>query len=251
MTISCIIQARVGSSRLPRKILSKVTGKEILLHVIERVLRSSMIDEVIVATTTSPNDSFVADLIHNLNHEKVSVFRGSEDDVLDRYYQAAKIKNSDVIVRITSDCPLIDWELLDRMVKKFAEGNYDYVSNVLTKRTYPRGLDVEVFSFSILKKMWGTCREKREREHVTTYVRENPSLFKTFNFEQETDLSNLRWTVDEEDDLKLIRLIYDALYLRNPDFKTSDILNLIKERPELATMNIHIEQKKNIQSEAN
>jgi spore coat polysaccharide biosynthesis protein SpsF len=228
-----------------------VSDKELLLHVIERVLRSSRIDEIIVATTISPNDSQVENLIDNFDHEKVSVFRGSEEDVLDRYYQAAKNRNSDIIVRITSDCPLIDWELLDHMVREFVEGGYDYISNVLTKRTYPRGLDVEVFSFSVLKKIWESCLKKREREHVTTYVRENPSEFKTLNFEQETDLSELRWTVDEEDDLKLIRLIYDELYYRNPAFKTNDVLDLIKKRPELATMNTHVEQKKNIQSEAN
>ncbi|MHA2143232.1 MAG: cytidylyltransferase domain-containing protein [Candidatus Thorarchaeota archaeon] len=243
MRISCIIQARTGSTRLPNKILQEVSGKQILVHVVERVLRSSRIDEVIVATTTNLADRQIVNLVENLDHERVSVYCGSEEDVLDRYYQAALNRNSDVIVRITSDCPLIDWELLDRMVIKFVDGGYDYISNVLTKRTYPRGLDVEVFSFSVLKKMWESREKKREREHVTTYVRENPSAFKTLNFEQDTDLSDLRWTVDEEDDLSLIRMIYKELYHRNPDFKTSDILELIKKKPELATMNIHVEQK--------
>ena len=250
MKIACIIQARVGSTRLPNKILLKVSNKEILIHVVERVLRATRIDEVIVATTTSQNDKLVVDLIENFNHEKVSTFSGSEEDVLDRYYQAAKKNSSDVVIRITSDCPLIDWELLDHMVNIFVDGNYDYISNVHTKRTYPRGLDVEVFSFSVLKKMWKSCDKKREREHVTTYVRENPSLFKTMNIQQDIDLSHLRWTVDEDDDLKLVRIIYEELY-HNPNFKTEDILELIKKRPELATMNKHVEQKKNIQSEEN
>ncbi|MHA1169619.1 MAG: cytidylyltransferase domain-containing protein [Candidatus Hodarchaeales archaeon] len=250
MKIACIIQARVGSTRLPNKILLKVSNKEILLHVVERVLRATRIDEVIVATTTSQYDELVVDLIENLNHEKVSTYSGSEEDVLDRYYQSAKKSSADVVIRITSDCPLIDWELLDYMVNIFVDGDYDYISNVLTKRTYPRGLDVEVFSFSILEKMWETCEKKREREHVTTYVRENPSLFKTMNIQQDVDLSHLRWTVDEDDDLKLVRIIYEELY-QNPNFKTEDILELIKKRPELATMNKHVEQKKNIQSEAN
>jgi spore coat polysaccharide biosynthesis protein SpsF len=251
MKISCIIQARVGSTRLPSKILLDVSGKEILTHVLERVLRATKIDDVVVATTTNSIDSRVVDLAQNFGHERVFVYRGSEEDVLDRYYQAAKMRDSDVVVRITSDCPLIDWELLDNVVHEFDKGDYDYVSNVLTKRTYPRGLDVEVFSIAVLENMWKSCDKKREREHVTTYVRENPSLFKTMNYEQETDLSDLRWTVDEEDDLKLIKIIYEELYHRKPDFNTEDILELIKERPELATMNKHVEQKKNIQSEAN
>ncbi|MGY5871402.1 MAG: glycosyltransferase family protein [Candidatus Thorarchaeota archaeon] len=250
MKIACIIQARVGSTRLPNKILLKISNKEILLHVVDRVLRATRIDEVIVATTTCQNDKLVVDLIENFNHEKVSTFSGSEEDVLDRYYQAAKKSSSDIVIRITSDCPLIDWELLDHMVNVFVDGDYDYISNVLTKRTYPRGLDVEVFSFSVLKKMWESCDKKREREHVTTYVRENPSLFKTKNIQQDVDLSHLRWTVDEDDDLKLVRIIYEELY-HNPSFRTEDILELIKKRPELATMNKHVEQKKNIQSEAN
>jgi len=250
MKVTCIIQARVGSTRLPNKILLKVSDKEILIHVVERVLRATKIDEVIVATTTSPNDKLVVDLIENFNHERVTTFQGSEEDVLDRYYQAAKKSNSDIVVRITSDCPLIDWELLDHMVNTFVDGDYDYISNVLTKRTYPRGLDVEVFSFSVLEKMWETCEKQREREHVTTYVRENPSIFKTLNVEQDTDLSHLRWTVDEEDDLKLVKIIYDELQDK-PEFLTDDILGLIEKRPELATMNTHVEQKKNIQSDAN
>lgn len=251
MKIACIIQARVGSTRLSGKILLKVAGKEILVHVVDRVLRSSEVDEVIVATTMNPNDKRVVRLIEDLGYKRVFVFRGSEEDVLDRYYQAAKKRSSDVIIRITSDCPLIDWELIDKMVRKFVEGNYDYISNVLTKRTYPRGQDVEVFSYSILEKMWESCKEKREREHVTTYVRENPSVFRTMNFARETDLSSLRWTVDEEDDLKLVELIYEELYHQNPNFNTDDILELIKQKPELATMNKHVEQKKSIRSEAN
>ncbi len=250
MKIACIIQARVGSTRLPNKVLLKVSYKEILIHVVERVLRATKIDDVIVATTTSPNDKMIVDLIENLDHERVTTFQGSEEDVLDRYFQAAKDSSSDVVIRITSDCPLIDWELLDQMINKFIDGNYDYISNVLTKRTYPRGLDIEIFSFAVLKKMWELRDKKREREHVTTYVRENPSLFKTMNFQQECDLSHLRWTVDEEDDLKLVRIIYEELY-HKPGFRTDDILELINRRPELATMNIHVEQKKNIRSEAN
>jgi spore coat polysaccharide biosynthesis protein SpsF len=251
MKIACIIQARVGSTRLPNKILIKVVNKELLIHVIERVLNARKVDQVIVATTTKPGDDRTVKLIENYNNDRVTVFRGSEEDVLDRYYRAAEDNNADVIIRITSDCPLVDWELIDLMVSKFVDGNYDYVSNVLTKRTFPRGLDTEVLSFEALKKMWESCTLERYREHVTSYILENPSLFNTLNIEQERDLSDLRWTVDEEDDLKLIRIIYDELVDKNPNFKTGDILELIKRKPELATMNAHVQQKKNVLSEAN
>ncbi len=229
----------------------RVSGKTILEHVIERVLRAKLIDDIIVATTTSDDDEKIENLVDGLKNGRVSVIRGSEEDVLDRYYQAAKKGQSDVIVRITSDCPLIDWELLDEMVSEYISGDYDYVSNVLTKRTYPRGLDAEVFSFDLLKYMWESCDKQREREHVTTYIREHPEEFSTKNIQQEKDLSYLRWTVDEQDDFRLIKIIYEELYDKKQDFVTDDILKLIQARPELATINSHVEQKKNIQSEAN
>jgi len=256
MKISCIIQARVGSTRLPKKVLIPIQGKEILIHVLERVLRSKKINEVIVATTTNPNDEQIVKLIQEhyspkVKALKVKAFRGSEKDVLDRYYQAAKETNADIVIRITSDCPLIDWNLIDQIIIEFQNGEYDYVSNVLDKRTYPRGLDVECFSFAVLEKLWNICRQKREREHVTTYLRENRNLFRTKNIEQNQDLSYLRWTVDEEDDLRLIKMIYDELYPNKPDFNTKDILTLIKKEPKLANINKHVEQKKNILNEAN
>lgn len=251
MKISCIIQARVGSTRLPKKVLLKIQGKEILIHVLERVSYSKKIDKIIVATTLDSDDDEIETIVQGYNFSRVKVFRGSEEDVLDRYYQAAKETGADIIVRITSDCPLIDWNLIDQIITEFQKGDYDYVSNVLDRRTYPRGLDVECFSFTILEKMWNICKEKREREHVTTYVRENQTLFRTKNIEQDVDWSILRWTVDEKDDLKLIKIIYDKLYQNKPDFNTKDILTLIKKEPELANINKHVEQKKNIHNEAN
>ncbi|MAG02899.1 acylneuraminate cytidylyltransferase [Candidatus Pacearchaeota archaeon] len=251
MKIVCIIQARVGSTRLPKKILLKVQEKEILIHVLERVLRSKMIDEIIVATTTNPNDEQIVKLLHEHPHSKIKISRGSEEDVLDRYYQAAKDTGADIIVRITSDCPLIDWDLIDQIIVEFQKGEYDYISNVLDKRTYPRGLDVECFSFEVLDKMQKICKEKREREHVTTYIRENRAMFRTKNIEQDVDLSNLRWTLDEADDLKLITIIYNKLYQNKFDFNTEDIISLINKEPELAYINKHVEQKKNIHNEVN
>ena len=251
MKVSCIIQARVGSTRLPKKVLLNIVGKPVLYHVIDRVLKSNEIDNVIVATTTNPSDKEIVRLVKNYNSKKVSVFCGSENDVLDRYYKAAKNSNSDIIVRVTSDCPLIDWRIIDLVVLEFKKGNYDYVSNILTKRTFPRGLDVECFSFSVLKHLWKICQKNREREHVTTYIRENKEKFRTKNIEQKEDLSYLRWTLDEPDDLKLIEKVYSALYNNNRYFDTEDIMRLFKEKPKLKEINAHVEQKKNIKNEVN
>jgi spore coat polysaccharide biosynthesis protein SpsF len=249
--VVCIIQARLGSTRLPNKVLLKVCDKEILLHVIERVSRSKEIGCIVIATTKQPGDKKIEELVIGLKDPKVKCFRGSEEDVLDRYYQAAKAYEADIIVRITADCPLIDWTVIDKVVRAFSSGKYDYVSNVLGRRTYPRGLDTECFSFDVLEKMWNICKDKREREHVTTYIRENTPIFKTKNILNSTDLSSLRWTLDETDDLILINTIYDELYKSNPQFNTDDIIALLKKKPELSKINIHVEQKKNIKNEAN
>lgn len=251
MKIGCIIQARTGATRLPNKVLLPIFGKEILLHEVERVLNSKKLDLVVIATTTQPNDDKIEKLIIDYNHPKVKLFRGSEEDVLDRYYRAARENQIEMVIRITGDCPLIDWELMDKIIEEFLIGDYDYVSNVLTKRTYPRGLDIEIFSFNVLEWMWKNCRLEREREHVTTYVREHPEQFKIKNIEQTEDLSNLRWTLDEKDDFILIEEIYRVLYPKKRFFQTQDILDLITQRPELVKINQHIEQKKNILNEVN
>jgi len=251
MKIGCIIQARSGSTRLPNKILMKIQGKETLILEVERLLNSDKIDQIIVATTDSSKDDKVESLIKSYANPKVSVFRGSEEDVLDRYYQAAKKNKIDIIIRITGDCPLIDWEVVNHIVDEFLKGDHDYASNVLTKRTYPRGLDTEVFNFKSLELMWKNCKDKREREHVTTYIRENPNKFKTKNVENKEDLSNLRWTLDENEDFILIKEIFDSLYPKNNKFNMKDILKFLKNNPNLSNINKHIEQKKNIKNEAN
>lgn len=251
MKTICIIQARVGSTRLPGKILLKVVSKAILLHVVMRVLQAKRIDEVIVATTTNVHDDVIEELVKAFAHPKIGLFRGSENDVLDRYYQAAKTHRGDVIVRITSDCPLIDWDLLDSMVEEFSGKKYDYISNVLEKRTFPRGLDVEVFSFAVLEKMWKTCEQPHEREHVTAHIRENREQFSTKSIVQTVDWSGLRWTLDEPDDFRFIQEVYAKLYPKNHFFTTQEILQLLRENPALSNINQHVEQRKNIKNEAN
>jgi len=251
MKVVCIVQARTGSTRLPNKILLKLFEKELLILELERVIESERIDHIVIATTDKEPDLIVEELIHSYNNPKVDTFRGSEDDVLDRYYQAAKKHRADVIVRITGDCPLIDWELIDKIIDEFLKGDYDYVSNILPTRTFPRGLDVEVLSFEVLEWMWKNCHKKSEREHVTTYIRENSEKYKIRNIENEIDLSNLRWTLDEQNDFELIEAIYKELYPQNKKFKTKDILKLLGKRPELSKLNEHVEQKKNLKNESN
>ena len=243
MNVVCIIQARTGSTRLPAKVLRKVQGKELLLHCVDRVLLASPIKLIVVATTVKRADDAIADLLKGY-HSSVSCFRGSEDDVLDRYYQAAVSFSADTIVRITSDCPLIDPFVIDRVVKTFQSGKYDYVSNTLARRTYPRGLDVEVVSFKILKQVWECAWAKEDREHVTWYIRQHPNEFRTATVENDRDLSSLRWTVDEEADFALIKRIYDEIYPDNRQFTSGDIMALLDRYPELKYYNSHVEQKK-------
>lgn len=251
MSIACVIQARTSSTRLPNKILTNFSGKPMLIHIIERLLNSEKIDCLIVATTDSKKDDGVEDLILNYNNSKVKVFRGSENDVLDRFYKATIFFNIDNIIRITADCPMIDYKILDLMIDKFHSGQFDYLSNVLPKRTFPRGLDVEIFTFKILEFMWKNCSLEREREHVTTYIREHPENFKIFNFTNKNDLSSLRWTVDEYEDLLLVKEIYKNLYDKNKYFDFQDILNFLDQNPELSSINKHIEQKKSVENDAN
>ena len=172
MKIGAIIQARMGSTRLSGKVMKELEGKTVLEHVIERVKQSKMIEEIIIATTVHGRDDVIESEALRCG---VKAFRGSEDDVLSRYYYAAKENEIDVIVRITSDCPLIDWKIIDKVISKFMENEYDIVTNAgleLEQRTFPRGLDLEVFSFSVLSNAFNNATEKYQREHVSPYIYE-------------------------------------------------------------------------------
>jgi len=236
--IVAIIQARVGSTRLPRKVLRRIAGKPMLWHVIERVKRARLVDAVVVATTEKREDSVVEKIAKECG---VECFRGSEEDVLDRYYRAAERFGADVVVRITADCPLIDPELIDRAIELFLSGNFDYVSNTLPP-TYPDGLDVEVFSFNALEKAWRMARMASEREHVTPYIRNHPEIFTLGNLKSEVDLSHMRWTVDRIEDLEFVREVYRELYRKGKNFHMKEVLRLLEDKPELAEINRHIER---------
>jgi len=238
---SLILQARMGSTRLPGKILKPVLGKPLLSYQIERLRRAQLVDEIIVATTTSPLDD---PLIELCKKEGIKFYRGSEEDVLDRYYQAAKAFHADVIIRVTGDCPLIDPQILDRVIQFYTDTtpSYDYVSNSL-KLTFPRGLDVEVFSFKNLERASIEAKWSQEREHVSVYFYHHPELFSLGNVECETDLSRHRWTVDEEADLKLITLLLEELYPHHPTFGMSDVLKVLRQHPDWELINAHVKQK--------
>jgi spore coat polysaccharide biosynthesis protein SpsF len=241
MNTVAIVQARIGSSRLPGKVLTEIENKPMLWHQLNRMRRSRLIEETVVATTANSKD----DVIQNFcERYKIHFFRGSENDVLDRYYSAAKLFNADAVVRITADCPLIDPEVIDKVIGEYLEraDHFDGASNAIV-RTYPRGLDTEVFSFRAIERAWREADKDYQREHVTIYMHENPESFKVFNVTNDEHLEDLRWTVDEEADLKFVREVYRALYKEGSIPLMGDILALLKKRQDIEGINKHVKQK--------
>lgn len=232
--IAGIIQARTGSTRLPNKIIKDIAGKPLFEHIIDRVRLSRLIDKIIIATTTKERDKIILEMAQRWGIES---YAGSEDDVLDRFYQAAKIYGVETIVRITPDDPFKDPEIIDKVVGYYLghQGSVDYVSNTI-KPTYPEGLDVEVFSIGALEKAWKEAKKTSEREHVTPYIWNHPEIFRLANIENGEDLSHLRWTLDTEADLKFTRGIYARLY-HGQVFLMKDILALLHAEPELSRIN--------------
>lgn len=228
--VMVIIQARSDSRRFPRKVLSIIKGKPLLWHVINRA-KQMKCDEIVVATTTRKIDNKIAEIARNSN---VKCFRGKAHDVLDRFLKAAEKYNSDVIVRITADCPLIDPVESNKVIDKFMNGDYDYVTS--DDETYPKGIDTECFSFKILKKAWKNAKLKSEREHVTSYIWTNPKKFKIGKVYNKTQISQ-RWVVDHKDDLVFVKKIYDRLYMKSNIFLMADILQVLRKEPNLLKIN--------------
>jgi len=238
MNIVAIIQARMGSSRLPGKVLKDLGGETVLGRVVRRLRRSRQISNIVVATTTEPRDELI---VAECDRLQASYFRGAEQDVLDRYYQAARANAAEAVVRVTSDCPLIDPELVDETAEVFRDEHADYASNVIP-RTYPRGLDTEVFTFDALDRAWREAREPHQREHVTPYLYEHPQMFKLTSLSGAADYSRYRWTLDTREDLELLRAIYSRFDGRD-DFSWQEALRLMEREPELAELNSQILQK--------
>lgn len=234
--ILAIIQARIGSTRLPGKVLRELEGKTVLERVIERVSASRCIDQVVVATTDKRDDLKLVEICERIG---TGVFCGSENDVLDRYYKAADFFGACQVVRITSDCPLMDPRVIDAVVGLHREKDADYTSNTL-KETFPDGEDVEVMSFLALEKAWKEAELASEREHVTPYLRKHPELFKHASLVNGTDLSKKRWTLDNWEDYLFIQRIFKELHGKKALFGMEEVLSLLAEHPEIEEMNHHI-----------
>ncbi len=233
--VTGIIQARMSSTRLPGKMLTSIMGKPLIQYVIDRIFKSKRIDNFILATTNNPQDRV---LIQFAKKNSLDFFTGDENDVLDRFYQAAKRFSIKIIVRITPDDPFKDPEIIDKAVEIFLNGQdrIDYVTNILPP-TYPIGLDIEVFTFEALQKAWNEAKKPSEREHVTPYIWNHPEIFQIENFGLEKNLSYLRWTLDDYRDLQFTQEIYQRLYPKKKIFLMNDILKLLNQHPSLVKIN--------------
>jgi spore coat polysaccharide biosynthesis protein SpsF len=239
MKTCAIVQARMGSTRLPGKVLLDLAGKTVLERVIHRCQRAATLDKVIVATTTNPADNVIAELC--VSHHW-PCYRGSEGDVLDRYYQASLREQADIVVRITSDCPLIDPEIIDLTVNEFLKSNQiDYVSNTLPPCTFPRGLDVEIFSFKVLAQAWRDDHNPAWREHVTPYIYLHPEIFNLRSVTYQIDYSFMRWTLDTKEDFLLLSKIYD--HFGHDDFSWHQVLTVLEQHPQWLGINRQVVQK--------
>lgn len=207
-----------------------------LWYHLERIRQVTKLDKIIVATSDQPDDDAIE---HFCDESGVVCFRGSLNDVLDRYYRAASEYKADTVIRLTGDCPLADPEVIDTGIEFFLKHDFDYASNCI-ERSYPIGLDMEVFSFACLKEAWKEATLPSQREHVTLFIQDNPARYKIGHFKNDKNLSHHRWTVDEPADFEFVKRVYESLYESNPRFTTEDILTLLKTNPELCRINYHI-----------
>lgn len=236
--IVIVVQARLGSTRLPRKVLMPLSGKPLIIRMLERISFSGISDSIVVAVTDQTDDD---ELVEVCESEGYPIFRGSTNDLLDRHYQAGLKYNAEAVVKIPSDCPLIDPKIITKVIACYALNSkkYDYVSN-LHPATYPDGNDVEIMSMKALENAWKNSNKDFEREHTTPYIWENPDMFKIGNVEWETGQNfsmSHRWTIDYLEDYHFIKEVYDTLYERNPRFDINDILEYERNHPEVKALN--------------
>jgi len=248
--ILAVLQARTSSTRLPGKVLMPLLGKPMILRQVERISRSKHIERLVVATSADPSDDQLAELCASVG---VAVFRGQLEDVLDRFYQAARSHAPSHVIRLTGDCPLIDPDVIDQIVEFCLAQGLDYASNTIVP-TFPDGLDVEIMTFPSLQAAWTEATLPSQREHVTPYIHQNPQRFRTGNFKGEANLSQMRWTVDEPADFELVKAVYGALYPSKPDFSTPEIIRFLENNPELLALNTGFERnegyKRSLQKES-
>ena len=243
------MQARLGSTRLPGKVLADIHGEPMLARVVKRARWANSLDEVVVATTSLREDDPLARLCEQRNYP---LFRGHPTDVLDRYYRAGKAFAATVIVRLTGDCPLLDPDVLDQTVTAFlkAEPPADLAVNRFPgDRTFPIGLDVEVCSFRALEQAWREAEQPHQREHVMPYLYEEPGRFRVLHIKAEQDFGDLRWTVDTPEDLEFVRRVY-AYFAPRERFSWKEVMALVNAQPELAAINAHVPAKGLRESEA-
>jgi len=237
-----IVQARMSSSRLPGKVLKEINGKPMIAHVVERTRRANSVDYVAIATTIDPSDNAIEDWC---KESQTACYRGSMFDVLDRFYQAAKLYAADIIVRVTGDCPVIDPQVIDDTVAAFHAHSADFAANRLPPpwgRTFPIGLDTEVVSFCALEQAWTEAKEPHEREHVMPYMYDVDGRFKVYQLNTSPDYGTLRWTVDTPEDLEFIRSVF--AFLPDPEnFTWLDVLAVTQDHPELNAINAEIKHK--------
>lgn len=239
--IGIIIQARMNSIRLPGKVMLQLAGGSVLQHIIDRLKDCNNVSVVVIATTDNVIDDVIADFA---NKNSVRLFRGSESDVLSRFYHAACQNSLEIIVRVTADSPLVDPQIIDEMVSAYLKsGKVDYLSNTL-KHTFPLGFGVEIFSFEALKQAYEQADKDYEREHVTPYIYEHPEEFVINNFESTRDFSQYRLTLDTSDDYILIKAVYEYFLPHNRKFRLQDIINFLESSKSLSKINAHVKQRK-------
>jgi spore coat polysaccharide biosynthesis protein SpsF len=237
--IDAVLQARMKSSRLPGKVMLPVLGRPLLSLIIERLRRCRTVRSIVVATSLNPADDVIATLCES---ERVGVFRGSEDDVLDRLYQCARHAEMDSLARFSADNPLIDPWVADRVIRLFLDrpAEFDFVSNNHPP-TWPDGLEVEVLRFAALERAWREAGEPFQREHGSPYIWDQPELFRLGNVSLENDdlYRRMRWTLDTPEDYEFIKCVYEDLYVSNPAFAMADVLALLERKPEIYQINAH------------
>ncbi|WMJ24045.1 glycosyltransferase family protein [Paludicola sp. MB14-C6] len=236
--VEVIIQARMGSTRLPGKVMLNLCGKPVLWHVLQRVKQAKKVDDIIVATSNLQADDIIADYLNSID---TKCFRGDESDVLSRYYYATKKYPADAIIRITADCPLIDPNVIDDVVSCFFTHSCKYASNFSQKRSFPRGLDCEIFSFQLLERAFHEATEDFEREHVTPFMYWKQHKIATI--ENKEDYSDMRWTLDTLEDFELIQAIYHQFYHGEHNFYMKEIYSFLKSNPQIMLLNQEIQQK--------
>lgn len=243
MRVVGIVQARMDSTRLPKKALKDILGKPMLWHIINRVKNSELIDDIIIACTNKDGDDLIEEFARK---NSIKCYRGSVDDIVDRFYNAAKFAKADIIIRLWGDCPLIDPKLIEKVLKIFIKNNYDYANN-FNPATYPTGMNFEIYTYKVLEKIWKETTDPFYREYPFECIYKNSGSLKILFDKNKNNLSHIHLTVDYEEDFEIITQIYESLYTKNRKFDLNDILNFIKKNPDIIKSNKNL--KRNIEYE--